>query len=375
MEGTCLLSNGELINLDSGENTFEKVNTQKHPYGLGNSDSVSLQPWTSVAANDIKKGTTLYIKEIDGLKLPNGMTHNGCVRVDDESWSFGSCHLDWFVLMYETYAEIANKVGEHVKAEQKSCKILDYVNTSTERWLKNPGDIKASGSSKSLSSSSGSSSSGSKDSKDDSSDGSSGSKKTKTTKTSKSHTSKHHKSKHHKHKHHKSKHHKRAIASELPSHKKATTHKVYQKIWSKVDPNSSESNPSNKGEHDHQNGGDQTITDHCQAQKAYASPASSSSTVNLTTVNTSDQEKGSNQPKTGSNDTQNSDDDSHNKDCGSQADHHKGYRTRKDKHHHKMDGAASEKTTSDSDKPSADKPHQEEREKSDAEKGTASSTE
>jgi hypothetical protein len=153
MEGTCLLTDGTMINLDQGHDTFMVVNTKQHPYGLGSTDSISLHPWTSVASNDIKKGTTLYIKEIDGIKLPNGMTHNGCVRVDDEGWSLNSCQLDWFVLMYETYAEIANKVGESVKAVPQNCKIIDYVNSTTQKWLIGPSKIDES---------SGSSSSGSK---------------------------------------------------------------------------------------------------------------------------------------------------------------------------------------------------------------------
>lgn len=143
MEGTCLLSDGTMINLDQGENTFEVVNTKQHPYGLGSSDSISLHPWTSIASNDIAKGTVMYIKEIDGLKLPNGMTHNGCVRVDDESWSFDGCQLDWFVLTYETYAELTNKISDHVTAVQKSCTLLDYVNQSTEKWLQGPGTLEA----------------------------------------------------------------------------------------------------------------------------------------------------------------------------------------------------------------------------------------
>jgi hypothetical protein len=81
------------------------------------------------------------------------MTHNGCVRVDDEGWSLNSCQLDWFVLMYETYAEIANKVGESVKAVPQNCKIIDYVNSTTQKWLIGPSKIDES---------SGSSSSGSK---------------------------------------------------------------------------------------------------------------------------------------------------------------------------------------------------------------------
>jgi hypothetical protein len=190
MEGTCLLSDGTMINLDEGQNTFLDVNTKQHPYGLGSSDSISLHPWTSIASNDIKRGTTLYIKEIDGIKLPNGMTHNGCVRVDDESWSFNGCQLDWFVLMYETYSEIANKVGEHVKAVESSCKILDYVNQSTQKWLTGPGTLNA----KSGGSNSGSSKKTTKKSsgKHTSTKKKSSSKKSHTTKKSSSHHHHHH---------------------------------------------------------------------------------------------------------------------------------------------------------------------------------------
>ncbi|KAH8548585.1 hypothetical protein BGW37DRAFT_409420, partial [Umbelopsis sp. PMI_123] len=45
MEGTCLLTDGTMINLDQGQNTFLVVNTKQHPYGLGSTDSISLHPW------------------------------------------------------------------------------------------------------------------------------------------------------------------------------------------------------------------------------------------------------------------------------------------------------------------------------------------
>ncbi|KAG2181468.1 hypothetical protein INT44_008281 [Umbelopsis vinacea] len=205
MEGTCLLSDGTMINLDEGQNTFLVVNTKQHPYGLGSSDSISLHPWTSIASNDIKKGTTLYIKEIDGIKLPNGMTHNGCVRVDDESWSFNKCQLDWFVLMYETYDEIANKVGEHVKAVESNCKILDYVNQSTEKWLGGPGNLDAKpGKSHSDSSKKTTKKSSSKHSSTKKSSG-------KKSSTKKGHSTKKSSSRHH-HKHHH--HHNKRAATE-----------------------------------------------------------------------------------------------------------------------------------------------------------------
>lgn len=35
MEGTGLLENGIMVNLDSGKNTFVKVDRNKNPYGLG----------------------------------------------------------------------------------------------------------------------------------------------------------------------------------------------------------------------------------------------------------------------------------------------------------------------------------------------------
>lgn len=35
MEGTGLLKNGIMVNLDNGKNTFMKVNRNKDPYGIG----------------------------------------------------------------------------------------------------------------------------------------------------------------------------------------------------------------------------------------------------------------------------------------------------------------------------------------------------
>lgn len=134
MEGTGLLSNGVMVNLDSDKNTFMKVNRKKHPYGLGDDDDVSLVPWVSVASNDIKRGTKLYIKELHGVKLPDGKTHNGCVRVDDDGWSFNGCQLDFFVLQFTAYEKLENILPEEVTVTQKNCKILNYITSSVEDW-------------------------------------------------------------------------------------------------------------------------------------------------------------------------------------------------------------------------------------------------
>lgn len=84
------MENGDLINIDNSTDTFIKVGKagrEHNIFGLG-AGVQNLVPFVSVAANDIPLGQTLYIKELDGQDLGYGMKHNGCVRVDDDSWSF-----------------------------------------------------------------------------------------------------------------------------------------------------------------------------------------------------------------------------------------------------------------------------------------------
>ncbi|KAI9303249.1 hypothetical protein BJ944DRAFT_241620 [Cunninghamella echinulata] len=133
MEGTGLLKNGKMVNLGSSNNVFQEVNRKKSPFGLG-SHSNSLNPWTTVAANDIPRGTTLYIKELNGLKLPDGRTHNGCVRVEDESWSFDSCQIDFFALQFKAYKVLTKKVPTKVTVVQKKCKLLNYITSEVKAW-------------------------------------------------------------------------------------------------------------------------------------------------------------------------------------------------------------------------------------------------
>ncbi|KAI8331338.1 hypothetical protein BC941DRAFT_438898 [Chlamydoabsidia padenii] len=134
MEGTGLLENGIMVNLDSGKNTFVEVNRKKTPYGLGSDDDNALEPWVSVASNDLKIGTTLYIKELDGLKLPDGKKHNGCVRVDDEGWSFDGCQLDFYVLQFSAYNQLDDSLPGHVTVKKQKCKVLSYVTSKVKSW-------------------------------------------------------------------------------------------------------------------------------------------------------------------------------------------------------------------------------------------------
>lgn len=134
MEGTGLLKDGVMVNLDEGNDTFLKVNRKKDPYGIGSEDDVPLVPWVSVASNDLDRGTKLYVKELDGQKLPDGKTHNGCVRVDDEGWSFDDCQLDFFVLEFSAYKKLDNEIPETVTVEKKDCEIKNYVTSDVKKW-------------------------------------------------------------------------------------------------------------------------------------------------------------------------------------------------------------------------------------------------
>jgi len=132
MEGTCLLENGKMVNLDSGKNTFMPINRRKMPYGQGSTDTSGLDPFVSIATNDLPQKSTVYVKELDGVKLPNGKIHNGCLRVDDTGWSFEGCQLDWFVLEYQFYVKL--NTPEHVHAVARKCKPLNYITKSIQQW-------------------------------------------------------------------------------------------------------------------------------------------------------------------------------------------------------------------------------------------------
>jgi hypothetical protein len=97
MEGTGLLKSGLLVNVGSSDSVFEILDQKQHPFGLGSGDN-NIYPFVSVASNDLPQGATLYLKMLDGITLPNGLKHNGCVRVDDVGDSFSGCQLDFFVL-------------------------------------------------------------------------------------------------------------------------------------------------------------------------------------------------------------------------------------------------------------------------------------
>ncbi|KAG2174051.1 hypothetical protein INT44_000165 [Umbelopsis vinacea] len=132
MEGTGLLKSGKLVNVGDSDSEFVVLDQKKHPFGLGSNDK-NIYPFVSVASNDLKQGTKLYIKTLDGKTLPTGKKHNGCVRVDDVGDSFSGCQLDFFVLEFSYYQKL--NLPEHVNVVQKDCKLLDYTTSAMDDWM------------------------------------------------------------------------------------------------------------------------------------------------------------------------------------------------------------------------------------------------
>ncbi|ORX95244.1 hypothetical protein K493DRAFT_301605 [Basidiobolus meristosporus CBS 931.73] len=123
MEGTAILGNGKVINLqcdcNGGYSCFSFIDEKLYPYGQ------VLPPTTSPMA------PPLMVEQLKGIKLPNGQIHNGCVRVDDQGWSFGDNQIDFMVGIKKYYVQMDNKYEN----------LLNYIDIAHEECV--PGVYKA----------------------------------------------------------------------------------------------------------------------------------------------------------------------------------------------------------------------------------------
>ncbi|RIA91585.1 hypothetical protein C1645_875354 [Glomus cerebriforme] len=139
IEGTGVTKDGRVLNLgdcdcsSSSYDCFEELNKTKFPFGSTANDT-PLVPFITVAANDIRKGTLLYIPKLDGIILPNSKVHNGCVKVDDKGFEFGKKHIDWFVAKKSNYDTLTKKntftsvsVFNGTSPNGQKCSLLNYT--------------------------------------------------------------------------------------------------------------------------------------------------------------------------------------------------------------------------------------------------------
>jgi 3D (Asp-Asp-Asp) domain-containing protein len=128
MEGSGLLSDGRIINYagacDYGYGTcFEALDIKRFPFGRG-ARRRTLTPFKSVAVDPlvVPLGDPLYIPELDGIPLPDGSVHDGCVRADDTGGGIKKQKMDFFVVTYGNFrillSELWNRqvITPHVQA-------------------------------------------------------------------------------------------------------------------------------------------------------------------------------------------------------------------------------------------------------------------
>ena len=131
MEGTGKLNDGRVVNIGgcdcgSGFRCFDVYDPRKYPWGIGSANN-AIYPFSSVANNDYKVGTKLYVKAFDGFKLPGGQRHNGCFEVGDKGWGLGHNHIDFFAGREKYYHSIANVLNrDTVDYQVSNCQVQRY---------------------------------------------------------------------------------------------------------------------------------------------------------------------------------------------------------------------------------------------------------
>jgi 3D (Asp-Asp-Asp) domain-containing protein len=109
LEGSGLLRDGRVVNYRGpckfGYGTcFEQLDITDFPFGRG-AGVRPLIPFKSVAVDPrvVHLGEPLYIPELDGMPLPDGSIHDGCVRADDTGGGIRGRKLDFFVVTYDNF--------------------------------------------------------------------------------------------------------------------------------------------------------------------------------------------------------------------------------------------------------------------------------
>lgn len=116
MEGSGLLADGRVINYagrcEYGVGTcFETLDADSHPFGRG-AGRRPLRPFKSVAIDPalVPIGEPLYIPEFDGVLMPDGHIHDGCVRADDTGGNIKKRKMDFFVMSSDNFRAVLDRL-------------------------------------------------------------------------------------------------------------------------------------------------------------------------------------------------------------------------------------------------------------------------
>jgi 3D (Asp-Asp-Asp) domain-containing protein len=97
MEGTGWLRDGRTVMYQAKVGGESRFRITKSRYGLG-SMGCDLDPYRTVAVDRrfVKLGSTIYIPQLKGMKLPDGTIHDGLFVANDHG-HFRGAHIDFFV--------------------------------------------------------------------------------------------------------------------------------------------------------------------------------------------------------------------------------------------------------------------------------------
>jgi 3D (Asp-Asp-Asp) domain-containing protein len=116
LEGSGLMRDGRIVNYTGsckfGYGTcFEQLDISDFPFGRG-AGLRPLIPFKSVAVDPrvIRIGEPLYIPEFDGMVLPDGSIHDGCVRADDTGGGIKGRKMDFFVVTYGNFRSLLDEL-------------------------------------------------------------------------------------------------------------------------------------------------------------------------------------------------------------------------------------------------------------------------
>ncbi|HEX3764652.1 MAG TPA: 3D domain-containing protein, partial [Kofleriaceae bacterium] len=116
LEGSGLMRDDRVVNYTGpckfGYGTcFEQLDVADFPFGRG-AGLRPLIPFKSVAVDPrvVPLGEPLYIPELDGMVLPDGSIHDGCVRADDTGGGIKGKKLDFFVVTYGNFRVLLDEL-------------------------------------------------------------------------------------------------------------------------------------------------------------------------------------------------------------------------------------------------------------------------
>lgn len=115
LEGAGILSDGRLVNYHSTQRGIPRFfvgDKGKAPYGYGNKSN-ALVPYRTLAVDQsvVPFGTTLFIPEVVGAKLPDGTVHDGYFKAGDIGDKIKGNRIDIFAGFAHTLSEVKQLGG------------------------------------------------------------------------------------------------------------------------------------------------------------------------------------------------------------------------------------------------------------------------